>query len=65
MDCIGACMSLLRLKAEAVLFWLWIGIGISVGNMAVEDVRGEVGSGEETERAVFVSIGLLRGEAPL
>lgn len=31
----------------------------------VEDVLGEVGSGEETERAVFVSIGLLSGEAPL
>jgi hypothetical protein len=33
--------------------------------MVVEDVLGEVGSGEETERAVFVSIGLRSGEAPL
>jgi len=33
--------------------------------MLVDDVLGEVGSGDETDRAVFVSIGLLSGEAPL
>jgi len=56
-------MSLFKLNADGVRFC--IGIGISLENMLEVGALGEEGSGDDTDLAEFVSIGLLRGDAPL